>query len=323
MHRGEAIAVSDSVSLKLSRCIALAAFVCVSLKAVELPPKPVRYDCGDATPDEQYVLQLINRARLDPKAEGVRLNTDLFESLLPAEKMRLEPRPPLAMNEKLLKTARAHSKDMYDRAYFEHTTPDGVKLPDRVKGAGYEYSTTAENIAAGSKHTPAELHDLLVIDSDTPDRGHRKNIFGLLKDTMNLREVGVGVYANEKKNSDGVSSLLTEDFGVQGVHAKPLLVGAVYADKNGNGFYDPGEGLAGVTIKSELGNVYAVTNSAGGWAIPVSPGRVKLTASGGDFDGTATASVRVTSDNVEIDFVSGKKEAVVNFEKSEAEKGKP
>ena len=280
-------------------------------------PEPQRYDCGDASPDEQYVLQLINRARLNPQAEGKRVNTDLTEALSPGEKMRLEARPPLAMNARLLKTARAHSKDMYDRAYFEHTTPEGVRLADRVKAAGYDYTSVAENIAAGSKHAPAELHDLLVIDTDTPDRGHRKNIFGLDPSTTKLREIGVGVFAGEKKNTDGVSSFLTEDFGVQGGHPKPLLTGVVYADKNGNGFYDPGEGLAGVTIKVDGGAFYAVTNAAGGWAIPVALGLAKVSASGGDFEGTASASVEVTGENIELDFISGSKDAVVNFEKTE------
>lgn len=283
----------------------------------KLPDTPVRYTCGEPTADEQYVLQLINRARSDPKAEGVRLKLDLTESLEPAEKMRLEARGPLAMNEKLLATARAHSKDMYDRAYFDHTTPEGQRFVERIKSSGYPYSTIAENLAAASKHTPAELHDMLVIDDDTPDRGHRKNLFGLHADTAKLREVGVGIFSSDKKNGEDLTILMTEDFGVIGVHAKPLLVGVVYADKNANGFYDPGEGLGGVTVKLDDGSAFALTNAAGGWAIPVSPGRVKLTVSGGDFQGTATASVKVTSENIELDFISGKAEAVVNFAQPE------
>ncbi len=286
-----------------------------STPAPKLPDAPVRYTCGEPTADEQYVLQLINRGRMDPKAEGKRLNVDLSEGLEPGEKMRLESKPPLAMNAALLKTARDHSKDMYDRAYFDHTSPDGKRFMQRIKDSGYAFSAIAENIAAGSNHSPAELHDLLVVDGDTPGRGHRCNLFGLHEGTSKLREVGVGVYTNEKKNADELTTLLTQDFGVLGVHAKPILTGVVYADKNANGFYDPGEGLAGVTVKLDDGSAFAITNAAGGWAIPVSPGRAKLTVSGGDFESTATASVRVTSDNVELDFISGKSEAVVNFGK--------
>ena len=306
-------------------CAFVLAVISLAVRAAEpetpptpkLPDAPVRYTCGEPTADEQYVLQMINRARSDPKAEGKRLNLDLTEGLEAPEKMRLEAKPPLAMNETLLKTARDHSKDMYDRGYFDHTSPDGKRFMQRIKDSGYAFSAIAENIAAGSKHTPAELQDLLVVDSDTPERGHRCNIFGLHKETLKLREVGVGIYANEKKNTDDLTLLLTQDFGVLGVQAKPILTGVVYADKNANGFYDPGEGLAGVTVKLDDGSAFAITNAAGGWAIPVSPGRYKLSVSGGDFESTATASVKVASDNIELDFISGKSEAVVNFAPNE------
>lgn len=283
----------------------------------QIPDKPTRYTCGEPTADEQYVLQLLNRARSDPKAEGKRLNLDLNEGLDASEKMRLEARPPLAMNEALLKTARDHSKDMYDRNYFDHTSPDGKRFMHRIRDSGYAFSAIAENIAAGSKHTGAELQDMLVVDANTPGRGHRCNIFGLYPTTMKLREVGVGIYTNEKKNGDDLTILLTQDFGVLGVTAKPILTGVVYADKNANGFYDPGEGLAGVTVKLDDGSAFAITNTAGGWAIPVSPGRYKVSVSGGDFESTAAASVKVGSNNIELDFISGKSDAVVNFGQTE------
>src|SRR4051794_21938060 len=34
-----------------------------------------KYDCGDPTAEEQYVIELINRARANPTAEGDRLST--------------------------------------------------------------------------------------------------------------------------------------------------------------------------------------------------------------------------------------------------------
>jgi hypothetical protein len=56
-----------------------------------------------------------------------------------------------------------------------------------------------------------------------------------------------------------------------------------------------------------------VTNAAGGFAIPVEDGRVKLEVSGGDFESTVTATIKVKGENIEVDFISGKSEPVVNF----------
>ena len=288
----------------------------LGLCLAEEPKEQTRYDAGEPTAEEQYVLQVINRGRSDPGAEGKRLNVDLAESLNRQEKARLEPLPPLAMNAKLLELARAHSKDMYDRSYFDHTTPEGKRMYERLAAGGYDYTTVAENLAGGAKHSAAQLHDILVIDAETEDRGHRKNLFGLEKDTANLREIGVGVFAAKEKNKDGVDLLLTQEFGTPH-RPRVLLCGVVYADENKNGSYDPGEGLAGVTIKPDRGDYYAVTSASGGFTLPVPLGRVTLTVSGGKFEGTATASIKVTGDNIEVDFISGKEQPVVNFGKAE------
>jgi Ca2+-binding RTX toxin-like protein len=65
---------------------------------------------------------------------------------------------------------------------------------------------------------------------------------------------------------------------------------------------DLGEGLSGVTITA--GTTSTTTNVGGGWALAVSPGRYRVTASGGPFSGTAAIAVRVREFNVEVDFVS-------------------
>src|SRR5436190_20798975 len=72
-----------------------------------------QYDSGDPTADEQLVLEMINRARANPAAEGQRLGIDINEGLPGGETATQQP--PIAMNKILLGTARAHSKDMYTR----------------------------------------------------------------------------------------------------------------------------------------------------------------------------------------------------------------
>src|SRR2546430_434316 len=52
------------------------------------------WDCGDPTPQEQMVLEIINRARANPDAEGVRLGIDIHEGL--PQPSLVGPRPALA-----------------------------------------------------------------------------------------------------------------------------------------------------------------------------------------------------------------------------------
>jgi uncharacterized protein YkwD len=88
------------------------------------------YAIGDPTDEEQYMLELVNRARRDPAAEAARLrettatdvrgaytffNVDLDR--MAADLAALPPAPPLAMNPELLAAARLHSLDMATKGY--------------------------------------------------------------------------------------------------------------------------------------------------------------------------------------------------------------
>ena len=89
-----------------------------------------------ATALEQMLLELINRARLDPAAEAARFGIDLNEGVPSNQIISPVSKQPLAMNETLLLVARAHSQDMIDRDYFEHDTPEGVTASQRIANAG-------------------------------------------------------------------------------------------------------------------------------------------------------------------------------------------
>lgn len=57
---------------------------------------------------------------------------------------------PLAPSEALNTTARTHSLDMATRQYFNHTSPDGKTLKDRISSLYSKYSNCGENIAFGA-----------------------------------------------------------------------------------------------------------------------------------------------------------------------------
>lgn len=88
---------------------------------------------------------------------------------------------PLSADASVTAAAQAHASDMSARAYFEHTTPEGVTFDQRIRNAGYS-RPGAENIARGA--TTAES----VVEMWMNSPGHRANILNCDLDT-----IGVGL----------------------------------------------------------------------------------------------------------------------------------
>lgn len=102
----------------------------------------------------------------------------------------------------------------------------------------------------------------------------------------------------------GSMEFLTASDLPYGAEGTVFITGVAYRDQNGNGLYDSGEGLAGVTVTLDHGGWGAVTASAGGYAIPVPLNSGAYTVTATFPDGSArSASVTVASDNVEADWV--------------------
>jgi uncharacterized protein YkwD len=107
--------------------------------------------------------------------------------------VRYVPAAPLAMSAELRCAARLHSKDMSDRAYFSHTSPDGVSFSQRIARAGYDWRTAGENIASGYRSPQA------VVDGWIRSAGHCQNLMN-----PSFTQIGVGFHG---------SYLWTQDFG--------------------------------------------------------------------------------------------------------------
>ena len=118
--------------------------------------------------------------------------------------------PQLGVSSRLGRAATAHSADMVSGRYFEHTTPSGRTLVDRLRGASYlrgsNYWSLGENLAwaTGSDSTPASI-----MRGWMASPGHRANIL-----RGAYREVGIGIVAAVP--SDGTAgATFTADFGVR------------------------------------------------------------------------------------------------------------
>jgi uncharacterized protein YkwD len=100
---------------------------------------------------------------------------------------------PLANDPHLDTAAQQHSDDMANRAYFSHTTPDGVTFDKREITAGYP-SPGGENIAQGQTSAQQVMTDWM----NSP--GHRANI-------LNCAFVAIGIGLNTHRWD------WTQDFG--------------------------------------------------------------------------------------------------------------
>ncbi len=262
---------------------------------------------------EQYLLELINRARANPTAEAARYGIDLNEGLAPGT-ISSAPKPPLALNPNLLDAARAHSQWMIDTDTFSHTGASGSAPGDRMTAAGYTFQAPAgwgENISWSGTTAPsfdvltvtAEQHEGFFVDAGVTGRGHRVNLMN-----ASFREIGPGIILGAFSGYN--AEMITEDFAyttTAGVAA--FLTGVVYNDTlvTEDSFYTPGEGLEGVTItatRAADGATFQTTTwSSGGYRLALPAGTYALTAGGGELSPhVIERSATIAQSNVKVDF---------------------
>ncbi|MGA8115818.1 MAG: CAP domain-containing protein, partial [Actinocatenispora sp.] len=104
--------------------------------------------------------------------------------------------PAMRNDDRLADAAVKHSKDMAQRGYFDHNTPEGVTPWDRIKAEDYQ-QPSAENIAAGQPTPEA------VVEAWMNSSGHRANILN-----CSSRATGVGFY-----HGGSYQYYWTQDFG--------------------------------------------------------------------------------------------------------------
>lgn len=255
------------------------------------------------------MLYYINRARVDPAAEAARLGVGLNDNL-PAETISPDPKQPLVPNQDLTDAAIAHSQDMLQRDYFDHTNPEGETVVERARAEGYPTSYVGENIAwEGSTGAldrdsqPARRYEWLFRSAP-----HRKNY---LFDTY--QEIGLGMRFGDFTDAGTTydTAMVTQVFGRR--NADTYLVGTVFDDANGNGTFDLREGVAKATV--QVGDQSVVTNGAGGWFLQVEPGTHSVVVGGPSFGEPASSIVTVDNQNVEVDFIAGQSWGIVNFDR--------
>lgn len=264
------------------------------------------YDFGNPGPEEQLYLELINRARANPAAEGARLAATTDPDVLAAydyepywtvdlammqsEFNALAAAPPLAPHAGLMAAARGHSQWMLDNATQAHNQTNPSNTPwDRITDAGYDYSTAGENVYAFAKSV-WHGHAGFQVDWGSggtggmqAGRGHRMSIHN-----ANFREIGVGVTLGTNGNVG--PQQVTQDFGAR-FDSPNLGTGVAYYDLNGNDFYDQGEGISGLTVNVSGASYHCLTAAGGGWVVPCPTSAANRTVTFSGLNVSETAAI--------------------------------
>ena len=249
---------------------------------------------------EQYLLELINRARLDPTAEALRYGLDLNANLADGT-ITTEAKQVLAPNVHLEAAAQAHSEWMLEEDVFSHTGDGGSDPGDRMADAGYDFTgrwSWRENLAWYGKTGSIDLAD--AIDRHHAglyrSEGHRVNTFG-----VEIKEAGVA-QVEGRFTSNGVTynaSMLSLNYAASGT--KMFVTGVVYNDADSDLFYDIGEGLSGWWFRGDGGQVSNA--AAGGYGLAVAADEdVRITVgTGGQI--RATLDVDASAQNAKLDVI--------------------
>jgi len=259
----------------------------------------------ESTTLDQYLIELINRARMNPAAEAARLGIDVNDGLSPGQ-ISKTPKQPIAFNPALADSAHGHAQWMLDNDVFSHTGAGGSDPGDRMADAGYQFTGNwrwGENISWRGTIGPVEdqvqsienQNDALFLSPE-----HRVNI---LQD--DFREIGTAALSGQFKQYGAL--MVAEDFGRTG---DPLFLTEVaYDDLNDNDFYTPGEGRSGITVEAILQGsdrpalLSDTTGTAGGYEIAMAPGTYTVTFSGGELAAPVVETVTLGNQNVKLDLI--------------------
>lgn len=258
---------------------------------------PLAYAAGyEPTSEEQYLLELINRARLDPRTEVYRhagyawgspagaAAPDLTEGLA---SFAIDPMPkqPLAFNLSLMRSVRDYSATLLNANSPPVTNYGGTSPTSRAMSAGYPFiygGSAAESLTLSTSPAPAALtpsflarqYGNLFVDAGVAGRVDRRLILD-----PTYQEIGVAVATKSNYTGTGApaAAVLTAFDAATRTSMDgwrlPIMTGVVYTDGvTDNGSYDVGEGMGGVTVvatRSSDGATVATTSTfaSGGYSL--------------------------------------------------------
>jgi Ca2+-binding RTX toxin-like protein len=251
---------------------------------------------------EQYLLELINRARLNPLGEANLFNIDLNDGLA-ANTISSDSKQPLAFNFFLIDAARSHSQWMLDNDIFSHTGVNGSTSSQRMTNAGYQFTgswASGENVGYTGTTGTLNVNNAIAQVNEGLFRssGHRKNIL-----KSDFREIGLG---NLTGDFEGYNSLMvTENFAKSGSNV--FLTGVAYNDLVlEDEFYTIEEGLAGIKItavrQSDNTSYSTLSMMAGGYQMALLAGTYDVSFSVNNQTIGNSTQITIGAENIKLDL---------------------
>ena len=124
---------------------------------------------------------------------------------------------PVTLNTILRQAGLAHSTEMVQDSYFDHTSPDGITFIDRIEGTGYIKNArtwvVGENLAwgTGQLSTPGAL-----VDAWMNSPPHRENLL-----RARFREIGIAaVQGTPETTSDPDGIVVSSEYGYRAGKAR-------------------------------------------------------------------------------------------------------
>lgn len=259
---------------------------------------------------EALFLQWVNEARANPWAEAERLGlnvTELREQVGESVASQWdEGLPPLEWNEQLALAATCHVQDMLDRVYYSHVSPEGVGPEQRIRSASYDPIFYGESLGgvAFTKVISAEKAAHIIYEGLLMDALCQGSEGTPLLDPL-LRDIGLSLGGGQLLLEDSWYNvyILTCDLGRMQEpvsDGQGILWGHVFKDLNGNGRYDAGEGIPGVSliVEGPIG-VFGPENPVKGFATSLE-GSYKLQFGKGSYSISLERNGIVLADPIEI-----------------------
>jgi len=258
-----------------------------------------------ATPTayEQYMLELINRARANPNAEAQRQGIGLNDSLASGT-ISSSAKQALVFDFNLIDASRAHSQWLLDGdRELSHTGEGGSTVSERMIEAGYQPTgSSSENLANRGSSGNLNITNAIAAQHDDlfKSKGHRVNILG-----ESSRDIGIGAISGEH---NGFNALITtQKFSTSG--SSIFLTGVAFDDEVTNDdFYTVGEGLGGITVtatNSSGQNFSTTTYDSGGYQLALTPGTYEIDFSGGSLNQRVVErTVSLSDRNVKVDLAT-------------------
>jgi uncharacterized protein YkwD len=251
------------------------------------------------TGQSQELLELVNRFRQAPQAElNLLLNSGdpkiaqalqqfgVDRNLLARQWSTLVPVAPLAWSAELAASATAHNTQMIAADTQSHQLPGEANLLQRAINAGYAPTVVGENIFAFSEsvlfgHAGFAIdwgNDSQSIGGIQNPAGHRELLL-----SGRYREIGIAITAENDSRTQVGPLVISQEFGNRtALDNKAWLLGVAFQDLNSDGFYQAGEGLAGVDVEVRAANqpnstpVITTTLDAGGYQTLLNPGQYQV-----------------------------------------------